>query len=499
MKRKLLSIFLALAMVVSVFTLVSFADDSDVTAEYNDEWEKYYVQSIGLAVKDASGNTISGTNDTYSIAASVQSFTVTATIAPSTAVVQTVQQWTVTGDAATYTTNGNVLTFTKVSSGTVTVTASADGITKTITLDLAAGGGDEPPQPQGIQMVKVSGYDVKITGLEAANSYVIRYATGTYASVSALKNGTNAGFIQVSSASEAIVSLPTDGVHTIMVTKGSAVEFSGNVSIDVEDMEKTVVASANDMNVKVENLFGASQVRVMQNGAILMKINPTSFTTDGLKTWAEFTAPSTGTYTIRIVFPGNVNVDGTITITVPEAGITGNGRIFTLDNYGGAGNVLYIRFAKGVITTTADMKAAPDLRTFGAKYFKNDSAAFAALDAVNSETTTYTVQIGYASGYTEFVTFDITPTVPGVIGGTATITLTNVQSEDYYMDWVRCAPGLHNTLYAIRHAAGSQVKKTNDISDGKIMFTNLAAGEYTLYYLYDGWNLSEGMVTVTVH
>ncbi|MBQ7500441.1 MAG: hypothetical protein IJT91_06070, partial [Clostridia bacterium] len=161
-------------------------------------------------------------------------------------------------------------------------------------------------------------------------------------------------------------------------------------------------------------------------------------------------------------------------------------------------NVSYIRFAKGIITTASAMKAAPDLRTFGRKYFTGDTAAFAALDAVNGETTTYTVQIGYASGYSQFVTFDITPTVPVFTPGAGTITVGNVNTISYHIDWIRCAPGIYNSLYAIRHAAGSQVKKTENIVNDTITFTGLTSGTYTLYYLYDGWNLSEGLVTVEV-
>ena len=145
------------------------------------------------------------------------------------------------------------------------------------------------------------------------------------------------------------------------------------------------------------------------------------------------------------------------------------------------------------------MKSAPDLRIFGKKYFTGDTASFAALDAVNGETTTYTVQVGYPSGYTEFITFDITPTVPVISTTSNSITLSNVQTADYYLDWVRCAPGELTSLYAIRHAKGSQVKKTEHISGGTITFTGLTAGKYTLYYLYDGWNLSEGMITITVN
>ena len=179
------------------------------------------------------------------------------------------------------------------------------------------------------------------------------------------------------------------------------------------------------------------------------------------------------------------------------ASIGTNGRVFTLSGYG-KGNVSFMRLAKGVITTTAEMKAAPDLRTLGAKYFKGSTAAFAALDAINGETTTYTVQVGYVSGYVEFITFDITPTLPAITTDDGTITLANVQTDEYYLDWVRCTPGELSTLYAIRHAEGSQVKKTANIVNGTITFTGLNPGEYTLYYLYDGWNLSEGLVTVTV-
>ena len=348
----------------------------------------------------------------------------------------------------------------------------------------------------GIGMEKTSGYDVKLIGLDANASYVIRYATGEYASASAVKKGLNAGFVQVSGVTEATITLPTHGIHTISAVVGSEQKFIGTVNIDVEDMKKEVEIFIDDLNLRVLNLYGSNQVRILKDGSVIAKINSTSFTTDGLKTWADLVLPDSGVYTVRVMF-GNEYVEAVITATVPSANVSANGRVFTLANYG-VNNVSYIRFAKGTITTAAEMKSAPDLRIYGRKYFTNDTAAFAALDAVNGESTTYTVQIGYASGYTQFITFEITPTVPTITAGTGTITLTNVQSESYYLDWVRCAPGELTTLSQVRHTKGSQVKKTANIVDDTITFTGLSAGKYTLYYLYDGWNLSEGLVVVDV-
>ena len=301
----------------------------------------------------------------------------------------------------------------------------------------------------------------------------------------------------VSGVAETTITLPTDGLHTVCVVAGSEQKYIGTVSIDQSDIESQFKASTNDLYVKVENLNSANRVNLIQNGNIVMKINLSAFTTDGLKTWAEFNAPAEGEYTVQILYSDGGAAEGTINVTVPTASVSTNGRIFTLANYG-ANNVSYLRLAKGVITTAAEMKSASDLRTYGRKYFTGGTAAFAALDAVNGETTTYTVQIGYASGYAEFITFEITPTVPIITTGDGTITLSNVQSDTYYLDWVRCAPGELTSLYAVRHAKGSQVKKTADIVDDSITFTGLSAGTYTLYYLYDGWNLSEGMVTVEV-
>ena len=154
-----------------------------------------------------------------------------------------------------------------------------------------------------------------------------------------------------------------------------------------------------------------------------------------------------------------------------------------------------MRLAKGTYTTANAIKAASDLRTYGAKYFKGDSAAFAALDAAAGETTVYTVQIGYASGRSQFITFEVTPTVPVLTVGERSLTIEN--AED--IDWIRCAPGKLSSLYAIRHSFGSQVKKAADAANGKITFTGLTkGGTYTLYYLYNSANLSEGIVTVTL-
>ncbi|MBQ7500958.1 MAG: hypothetical protein IJT91_08695 [Clostridia bacterium] len=348
-----------------------------------------------------------------------------------------------------------------------------------------------------ITINKLGSYDVKISGLNAAKAYTVRYATGVYANAGAVKNGVNAGFIQIRNADEATVTLPTAGTHTIAIFCGSEAVYFGTVDITNADIRDHLVASSNELSLKVENLVGASYVKLYRDGAAIMTVAAKNFSTDGLKTWADMIAPASGVYDVRIVYADGGVVEGSVVLTAPETGISTNGRIFTLSGYG-ANNVSYLRLAKGEITTAAAMKSAPDLRTYGRKYFTGDTAAFAALDAVNGETTTYTVQIGYASGYTEFVTFGITPTVPTVTAASGSIMITNVQSESYCLDWVRCAPGELDSLYAIRHAKGSQVRKAENIVDDTITFAGLSSGTYSLYYLYDGWNLSEGLLTVNV-
>ncbi|MBQ7499572.1 MAG: leucine-rich repeat protein [Clostridia bacterium] len=342
---------------------------------------------------------------------------------------------------------------------------------------------------------KVDAYTVKLTGLDFSKSYTIRYATGEYDTVGAVKNGTNAGFMQISGAAEAVIELPTHGVHTVAAVSGGETEFLGTVEIVEEDMKNTLAAATDDIYVNVENLYGASQVRLIQNGAVLLKVNASQFNSDGLRYSATFAAPSEGTYTVAVMYADGTRLSGDITVTVPHAYVSTSGRLFTVIDYG-AGNVSYMRLAKGEIATTAEMKAAEDLRTYGAKYFREDTSAFVALDAFAPET--YTIQIGYVSGYTEFITFSITPTWPTITGGEGTITVDRASFGSCYIDWIRCAPGQLDSLYAIRHARGSQIKKTRDIVDGKILFTGLEPGVYTLYYLYDANNLSEGMVTVTV-
>ena len=350
-----------------------------------------------------------------------------------------------------------------------------------------------------IALVKDGAYDVKVVGLDASKTYTIRYATGNYTSANAVKNGTNAGFVTVRNAAETVITLPTTGLHTVAVITGSSVELLDTVTIELADL-KVLQYTANDLNLKVENLADARYVRLNQNGAGVLTISAKNFSNDGLKTWAEFAAPAAGTYDIVIAYNDQTTITGTVTLTAPVATVTTNGRIFTVADFGGANNVSYMRLAKGVITTANGMKAASDLRTYGAKYFKADTSAFAALDAVNGTSTTYTIQVAYVSGYSQFITFEITPTVPVITTTANSITIGNAGSVDgdYYIDWVRVAPGVQTSLYAIRHAAGSQVKKTADIANGAITFTGLSAGTYSIFYLYDGWNLSEGLVTAVV-
>ncbi|MBQ7500543.1 MAG: hypothetical protein IJT91_06580 [Clostridia bacterium] len=356
-----------------------------------------------------------------------------------------------------------------------------------------------PMIPAELTAEKAGSYDVKISGLDASKSYLIRYATGLYSSISAVKNGTNAGFVQVNGAYEATVTLPTDGVHTLSIQSGSESLYFGQISIDAADIRDHLVASTNELNLKVENLVGASYVKLFQGGSAVLTVASKNFSTDGLKTWADITVPASGSYIVRVVYTDGGMIEGEVTLEAPAASISSNGRVFVIGNYGGAGNVSHVRLAKGVYTSANEIKAASDLRTYGAKYFRTeDSAAIAALDAVNGTSTTYTAQVTYVSGYSEFITFDITPTVPSIATTNNSIILTNVQNYKYNIDWVRCAPGALTTLSQVRHTKGSQVKKAADIENERIIFSDLSAGTYTLYYLYDGWNLSEGLITVTI-
>ena len=166
----------------------------------------------------------------------------------------------------------------------------------------------------------------------------------------------------------------------------------------------------------------------------------------------------------------------------------------------GYNSVNYMRIAKGEINSAGQMKAAPDVRTYGADFFNYTGMVDIGItDAPNGETTTYTLMICYVGGYTEFQTFEVTPTEPVVAVSAGTITLSNVDTNLASIDWVRCAPGELSSLYEVRHTKGSQVRTYSDITDeGTIVFDNLPAGTYTLCYLYDEYDLSYGMMTVTV-
>ncbi|MBQ7499945.1 MAG: leucine-rich repeat domain-containing protein, partial [Clostridia bacterium] len=307
-----------------------------------------------------------------------------------------------------------------------------------------------------IALEKIRAYDVKLTGLDPRLAYTVRYATGEYTDAGSVKRGLNAGFVQVSGVNETTVSLPTHGVHTVSVQVGAEQKYISTVTIDVSDMKKEVSAQVNDLNIRVDDLYGADQIRLYQNGNVALKVPSRSFISDGLKYRTEFTAPGEGDYIVRVIFNDGDTVDKSVTVTAPGIMVNTNGRVFTLSDYE-PGKISYIRFAKGVYNSANGIKSAPGLRTFGAKYFRSPEAAFAALDAVNGQTDTYTVQVGYVSGFTKFVQFEIAPTVPIITAGNGCITLSNVISDSYTIDWVRCAPGTLSSLYAIRHAAGSKV------------------------------------------
>ncbi|MBQ7499570.1 MAG: hypothetical protein IJT91_01610 [Clostridia bacterium] len=351
-----------------------------------------------------------------------------------------------------------------------------------------------PVLPDIVMIGKAGSYDVKVTGLDVTKTYTIRYATGDYSSMSGIKNGANAGFLQVTNTYETTISLPTEGLHTIAVQTGSEIVLLDKVTIETADIRDHLVSKIHELSLRVENLVGANYVKVFRDGTAVVTVTAKNFSTDGLKKWADMSVPEEGVYVVRVVYSDGGWVEGYVSLTAPAASVSTNGRVFTLADYGGANNVSYMRLAKGTYSNAGAIKAADDLRTYGAKYFRKDTSAFAALDAVNGETTTYTVQVGYASGYTEFITFGVTPTVPSVYSEKGVIVIENADG----MDWIRCAPGVHHSLQDIRHADGSRVKKTVDIVNGTITFTGLKTGNYSLYYLYDGWNLSEGTMIIYV-
>ncbi|MBQ7500421.1 MAG: leucine-rich repeat domain-containing protein [Clostridia bacterium] len=352
---------------------------------------------------------------------------------------------------------------------------------------------------QDINLEKAGGYKVTVGDLVPEKSYVIRYATGSYNDAASVKRGTNAGFAAVSGINEYTVDLPTHGVHTIAIISGGVTELIEEIEITTSDIESAVNCSFVDLFVKVENLYGAEQVRVSKNESIILKVNPSSFIDTGLKSYAEFTVPQNGTYTITVIYKDGVSVSTNIKIKTVNALLNVNGRVFTLMEYG-PGNVRYMRFAKGYWSTAAELKECSDLKTFSSKYFRDERASFAAFDESDEIGDWFTVQMMYVSGYSQILHFEVRDTRPEVTAGEGTITLTNVQCGDLYtLDWVRCAPGKLSTLYSIRHTKGSRVRKSEDIINDTVTFTDLAPGTYTLYYLYDASNLCEGMITVTVN
>ena len=224
----------------------------------------------------------------------------------------------------------------------------------------------------------------------------------------------------------------------------------------------------------------------------------TRFTTDGLKYYTVLEVPGSGQYTLTVSYSSGKVLSEVITVAAPEPIIGSNGRVFTVEGFA-AGSVSYMRLAKGVFTTASAMKSAPDLRTYASKYFRENTAAFAALDAVSGETTTYTAQIMFRSGYTVFVTFEVTPTVPVVTVENGAIVIDNAAVGASYMQWVRYAKGDLATLTQIRKAAGSRIVTSSAIKDGAVTITGLTPGTYSLYYLYDDYDLSEGLIKVTVN
>ncbi|MBQ7646636.1 MAG: hypothetical protein IJS94_05140, partial [Clostridia bacterium] len=346
---------------------------------------------------------------------------------------------------------------------------------------------------------KTGGYFVRITGLDPEKTYVLRYATGEYADIPSIKNGANAGYAPVAEMSAVTIELPTHGVHTIGIQSGADTEFIGTVTIEASDIEAAgVVCSSYDNTITVENLYGARFVRIEDEYGVQYEtcIN-SKFSFDGIRYTAALRVSDSGTYIVKVTYNDGVVLQKTIEVTVPEPEISVNGRIFTISNYT-PNEVSYIRFAKGGYPTAGELKSAPDLRTFGRKYFTGETAAFAALDAENGKSNGYTLQIMFRSGYTTLLYFRVIPTVPSFTVENDSIIVGNVETGSSTLDWIRCAPGELTTLYVVRHTPGSQVRKAENIENGTVSFTGLEPGTYTLYYLYDPWDLSEGMVTVTV-
>ncbi|MBQ7500269.1 MAG: hypothetical protein IJT91_05195 [Clostridia bacterium] len=346
---------------------------------------------------------------------------------------------------------------------------------------------------------KYAGYKVDIKNLDPEHGYTIRYATGDYNSVSDLKNGANADFIMVVGTDEARIELPTDGQHTVMIqdrSNNNALVYIGKVTIDQDDIESEIDYDMTDAFIKVNNLKGARKVQLLDEDGNIVS-SAARFTTDGLKYWVVLEAPCSGTYTVKVFYEdGAILWDDEVVVAVPEPTVSANGRVYTVRNYTPE-TVSYMRVAKGEYSSASEMKTAADLRTYGAKYFRDFTAAFAALDAQNGETAAYTAQIMFRSGYSVFVTFEVTPTLPTVTVEDGKIVVGNALNERSYIDWVRYAPGELSTLTQVRKTRGSKIVTTADIVDGRITI-DVDPGVYTLYYLYDGYDLSEGLVTVNV-
>ncbi|MBQ7500195.1 MAG: leucine-rich repeat protein [Clostridia bacterium] len=357
----------------------------------------------------------------------------------------------------------------------------------------------DPLPDYGISAEKIGGYQVKIAGLDPEKAYVVRYATGEYNNITAVKKGVNAGFKTVSGATETVVELPTHGLHTVGVQSGKNTEFIATVTILAQDIETEVVCSAVDNLVTVRNLYGARYVRITDMlGNQFAYCGNSKFSTDGLKYYTTFSLPAgSGTYNVVVNYYDGVVLTAEITVTVPEPRISTTGRIFRISDYG-AGEISYMRFATGLYDTVNELKAAPDIRTFGSKYFREETAAFAALDAVNGMNVSYTIQLMFRSGYSTILHTGIKPSVPYVAVEGNSIMISNISTKGAMIDWIRYAPGNLDTLTQVRKTKGSRLLRFEDAVQGVITIRNLDPGTYTLYYLFDSWNLSEGIIKVEI-
>ena len=378
-------------------------------------------------------------------------------------------------------------------------TPTSEGLKKRVCVNCPYAEEEVIPKSEVVDTdIKVTSENYKIYIENATGTTVVRLAKGYFTTASEIKNApgmiTYSDFTKYTIDGKIVLPANIETTYSLWI-RCSKGDFIFNTTMNTF----TPSATVNGITLSIDNINSSMSMIFIGKGYLVtyreIKNNLITSASNG-KFGGEkifkyildsITYDENGHADISVCIRDKDNNDTILhtSVDVPVPTVTQDGLNITLNNIS---NVKCIKRAFGYYSTLSDIKAAPNVITYGSNVANGADSAVLHIPHEGE----LTVAIQYKSGYAVIKHLTIIQKRPTFVQEGNKVTIGNL--DDLYV--VRYAKGTYEKANAIKAAAGSVVLRASAAVNGKITINDLAKGTYTFLVQYN--EESQNYYTITV-